>query len=150
MTQAGLAVTSFVNSLPTFSTPIRLAFDSWAQKYGVVAKESTIPLLQLGPVPSSTFGFIKYSLKALSKARWSHFTALLHKSICYALSGHDIRLNLRSLMWGVGVKGYPFSWWTGTLRRFHRRFDVQRGVTIKQLLIWKVQGRKEFTGLGMA
>mmetsp|Transcript_101824 Transcript_101824/g.175762 ORF Transcript_101824/g.175762 Transcript_101824/m.175762 type:complete len:396 (-) Transcript_101824:142-1329(-) len=69
MMQAGVAFTSFVNSLPTFSTPIRLAFDSWARKYGLVAKESTIPLLQLGLVPSSTFGFTAYSLKAFSRAR---------------------------------------------------------------------------------
>ena len=86
-----------------------------------------------------------------AKPVWrSHFTALLHKSLWYALSLHDIRLNLRSLMWGVGVKRYPSSWWIGTLRRFHRRFDVQRVVSIKQLLIWKVEGRKWFTSLGTA
>ena len=86
-----------------------------------------------------------------AKPVWrSHFTALLHKSLWYALSPHDIRLNLRSLMWGIGARRYPSFWWIGTLRRFHGRFNVQRVVSIKQLLIWKVEGKNWFTSLGKA
>ena len=96
---------------------------------------------------SSTFEWDSWVGRASPNAKtvWrSHFTALLHKSLWYALSGHDIKFNLRSLMWGVGVKGYPSTWWIGTLRRFHRRFDLGRVVSIRQLMIWKVQGRNEF------
>ena len=49
----------------------------------------------------------------------SHFAALLQKCLWYEISLHDIRLNLRSLMWGMGIKGYPIKWWFPTLRRLH-------------------------------
>ena len=66
------------------------------------------------------------------------------------MSLHDICLNLRSLMWGVGAKQYPSSWWLGTLRRFHTRFDVGRVVFVRQLLLWENEGKGLIPGLGDA
>ena len=37
----------------------------------------------------------------------SQIPCLLQKSIWYALTPGDIRDNLRSPLWGIGVKGYP-------------------------------------------
>ena len=41
----------------------------------------------------------------------SLFPGLLYKSLLYALTRHDVVVNLRSLLWGCGVRGYPDQWW---------------------------------------
>ena len=69
----------------------------------------------------------------------SHFVALLHKCLWYALSLHDIRFNLRSLMWGAGVKGYPTKWWFPTLRRLHSVYFTNMR-TLRQLISWRKEG----------
>ena len=69
----------------------------------------------------------------------SHFVALLHKCLWYALSLHDTRLNLRSFMWGVGIKGYPTKWWFPTLQRIHSRYFTSV-LTLRQLISWRKEG----------
>ena len=84
------------------------------------------------------------------RKRCGGHTALLHKSLWYTLSFHDIRLNLRSSMWGVAAKHFPSSWWVVTPRRFHLRYGVDRLVSIKQLVQWRAEGVKMFFCLGFA
>ena len=72
----------------------------------------------------------------------SQFPSLLQKSIWYALTPQDIRDNLRSLCWGVGRKGYPSKWWSGTLGRFHRMY-LSRVVGLQQLQAWVIQGKRK-------
>ena len=70
----------------------------------------------------------------------SHFCALVHKSLWYALSLSDINLNLRSLMQGVGIKGYPDKWWSEALGGFYKCFGLKRVVLLKQLKAWRLEG----------
>ena len=48
----------------------------------------------------------------------SQFPGLLHKCVSYALTHEGPQANMRSIMWGVGCKGYPQQWWARVLRRF--------------------------------
>ena len=50
--------------------------------------------------------------------RRSRFPGLLHKCAWYALNVVSFSANIRSVMWGVGCKGYPQKWWMGVLHRF--------------------------------
>ena len=52
MTHVGLAFTTYVNTPSVFTTPLRLAFDLWAKKYGVDFQQASLPYLLLGPVPT--------------------------------------------------------------------------------------------------
>ena len=71
----------------------------------------------------------------------SHFPSVLHKCIRYALTLEDVRANLRSVMWGVGVKGYPSRWWLPTLRKFYRSTTLDRILPLDLLLMWVREGR---------
>ena len=53
------------------------------------------------------------TIRCAPLVRKSHFPSMLQKSssIGYALTHEDVRENFRSVMWGVGAKGYPKSWW---------------------------------------
>ena len=66
--------------------------------------------------------------------RRSQFPSLLQKSIWYVLAPGDIKDNLRSLFWGIGVKGYPPKWWRGTLKKFHKSTWLRKIVSIPELL----------------
>ena len=57
---------------------------------------------------------------------------------------HGIRLNLRSLMWGIAAKGYPSSWWIGTLRWFHCKYELRPVISVKQLMKWRSDGLTEY------
>ena len=70
----------------------------------------------------------------------SHFQSILHKCIWYALTSEDIRANLRSVMWGVGIKGYPSRWWLPTLRKFYRSTTLDRILPLDLLLLWVREG----------
>mmetsp|Transcript_53028 Transcript_53028/g.94640 ORF Transcript_53028/g.94640 Transcript_53028/m.94640 type:complete len:338 (-) Transcript_53028:80-1093(-) len=69
----------------------------------------------------------------------SQFIAILHKCLWYAVTVNDIQFNLRSLMWGVGCKHYPWRWWYGSLKRFHRKF-LSSIFPLKTLLTWHSEG----------
>ena len=46
-----------------------------------------------------------------ARTTWrSPFPSMVLKSIWYALSTDDLRLNIRSLIWGMGYHRYPKSW----------------------------------------
>jgi len=72
----------------------------------------------------------------------SQFPSLLHKCVWYALSISDVLTNLRSLLWGVGQKGYPKSWWQGCLTRFFAKVKLQRVSTMGQLRDWVREGKQ--------
>ena len=64
------------------------------------------------------------------------FPSLLINSIWFSTTEMELRLNLRSLMWGIGVKGYPEPWWRGQLLRFFKDNQLDRVVAFKDLFAW--------------
>ena len=69
------------------------------------------------------------------------FPSLLINSIWFSSTASEILVNLRSLMWGVGVKGYPSEWWRGRLLRFFKKQDLGRILTLKQMFFWVAEGK---------
>ena len=76
----------------------------------------------------------------------SHFPSLLRKCLWYALTSHHVRSNLRSVLWGVGVKGYPKKWWQGQLTKLFHAPQPDRIVPMRGLLHWVKEGRKHIYG----
>ena len=72
----------------------------------------------------------------------SHFPSLLIKCVWYASNTECLRANLKSVLWGVGVKGYPARWRRGALRSFYYKAGLERVVTFKQLREWAVDGKE--------
>ena len=72
----------------------------------------------------------------------SLFPALLYKSLLYALTRNDVVVNLRSLLWGCGVRRYPDHWWRPILYRFFHRFRLHRIVGFKRLIGWFHEGKR--------
>ena len=72
----------------------------------------------------------------------SQFPGLLHKCVWYALTPEALQANLRSIMWGVGCKGYPRRWWMRVLRRFWHAYALHRIVPLRQMLMWCRQGAR--------
>ena len=71
----------------------------------------------------------------------SPFLSLLSKCSWYALTPHDIRDNLRSLIWGIRVKRYPGHWWLGTLKRCYKSSSLARIVCMHILRPWVYEGK---------
>ena len=67
--QAGLTFMAFVHNQSVMPCFVRVKLRAWATKFGVSWNLSSLPLLQLGPVPYSTMGFLAQSLKSYSQAR---------------------------------------------------------------------------------
>ena len=72
----------------------------------------------------------------------SLFPALLYKSLLYALTRQDVVVNLRSLLWGCGVRRYPDQWWRPILYRFFHRFRLHRIIGFKRLIGWFHEGKQ--------
>ena len=72
----------------------------------------------------------------------SYFPTLLSKCMWFALAVFDVRVNLRSLMWGVGLKQYPVGWWKPALRRFFISVTLGRLVTVEELHAWLMEGTR--------
>ena len=70
------------------------------------------------------------------------FPSLLINIMWFSTSKLELKANLRSLMWSIGVKGYPLVWWQGQLLRFHRNNDLRQVFDIKELFAWLKQGRE--------
>ena len=68
--------------------------------------------------------------------------SLLYKSLLYALNKRDVISNMRSLLWGLGVKKYPDQWWRPALHRFFHRFRLHRVVGFKTMMCWYQEGRQ--------
>ena len=64
------------------------------------------------------------------------------KCVWYASNTECLRANLRSVLWGPGVKGYPAHWWRGALRSFYYKAGLERVVAFKQLREWAVDGKE--------
>ena len=80
------------------------------------------------------------------KQTWrSMFPSLLINSIWFSSTSNEIVVNLWSLMWGVGVKGYPSEWWRGRLLRFFKEQDLRRILTLKQMFLWVAEGKGTWT-----
>ena len=52
------------------------------------------------------------------------------QSMWYALATDDLIANLKSVMWGLGVKRYPRRWWLPTLRNFYHTASLGRVVPL--------------------
>ena len=74
----------------------------------------------------------------------SMFPTLLINSIWFSTTKDELICNLRSLMWGIGVKGYPSQWWRGRLPRFFKEQDLQRILSLKVLIMygWVKEGKR--------
>ena len=70
----------------------------------------------------------------------SQFPGLLIKCLWYALDTHLFSLNVRSVLWGIGCKGYPRKWWLGTLQRFWSKYALHDVICMAQLIAWVRQG----------
>ena len=73
----------------------------------------------------------------------SHFPSILLKCIWHALGIDDVRHNLRSAMWGIGVKNYTTHWWRPILRRFFLKSDLGRCISFTTLVNWREEGRRQ-------
>ena len=71
----------------------------------------------------------------------SFLPSVFYKSLLYALSPQDVTCNLRSLLWGLGVRAYPDQWWRPLLLRFFKRFRLHRILGFKVLIRWFHEGR---------
>ena len=63
------------------------------------------------------------------------------KCIWYAMSEEDIKVNIRSLCWGIGWHGYPLSFWKSSLKRFIDVYDLKANTPIQLCESWVEQGR---------
>ena len=77
----------------------------------------------------------------------SMFPTLLINSVWFSTTGEELRSNLRSLMWGIGVKGYLEPWWRGQLLQFFKDNQLDRIVTIKDLFAWVREGKDHHLAL---
>ena len=75
----------------------------------------------------------------------SQLPSLLMKYLWYALASFSIKVNLRSVLWGIGAKSYPTLWWHQALFRFYKEHVLQRVVSWAQLISW-VDESKRFHG----
>ena len=71
----------------------------------------------------------------------SHFPSLLLKSLWYASDTHNLLDNLKSLMVGMGLRGYPMKWWRGPLQSFYRKSGLCRLVSMRHLQQWVAKGK---------
>ena len=51
-------------------------------------------------------------------------SALICKSMWYAWSRDDLVCNVRSIIWGLTIRGYPSRWWKGRVFRACQRFAL--------------------------
>ena len=70
----------------------------------------------------------------------SQFHGLLHKCVWYALTHEALQANMRSIMWGVGCKGYPQQWWVRVLRRLCCAHALHNVIRLRQMFLWCWQG----------
>ena len=68
--------------------------------------------------------------------------SLLYKSLLYALNKRDVVPNMRSLLWGLGVKRYPDQWWRPAVHRLFHRFRLHGVVGFKTMMCWYQEGRQ--------
>ena len=72
--------------------------------------------------------------------------SLFAKSMWYAWSTGDIIANLRSLLWGLTICGYPHSWWKPQFRRCSERYKLYSVFQLPEMHQWVKQGRTVGTG----
>ena len=63
-------------------------------------------------------------------------TALVCKSLWYAWDTTDLICNVRSVVWGLTVRGYPSRWWNGRFFRVCARFNLDTFFTKTDVLVW--------------
>ena len=72
-----------------------------------------------------------------SRQTWrSMFPSLLINSVWLSTTAEELRSNLRSLMWGIGVKRCQEPSWRGQLLRFFKHSELDRVTSIKELFAW--------------
>ena len=108
---------------------------------GLALRRKGVPLLLGCPSPEWE-NWVDISSPHARMVWRSQFPSLLQKSIWFALTPGNIRDDLRSLFWGVGIKGYPPKWWMGWLKRFLRNAWMQDLVSLPELLHWRREGKR--------
>ena len=83
---------------------------------------------------------ITLSNRLFTKPHFPQFPGLLHKCVWYALTHEGLQANMRSIMWGVGCKGYPQQWWVRVLRRFWGAHALHGIISLRQMFLWRQQG----------
>ena len=64
------------------------------------------------------------------------------KSVWYAASAGDLVANFRSLVWGVGWRGYPKEWWLPCLERFLRKYNLMGVISLGSVATWVREGKR--------
>ena len=70
----------------------------------------------------------------------SQFPSIVLKSIWYALSMNDLRLNVPSLIWGMGYHSYPKRWWRPKLFSLWSKYRMGRCFSMHEVDLWFSQG----------
>ena len=69
-------------------------------------------------------------------------SALICKSMWYAWSRDDLVCNVRSIIWGLTIRGYPSRWWKGRVFRACQRFALDAFFTKTDILVWIEEAKR--------
>ena len=68
--------------------------------------------------------------------------ALICKSMLYVWSRDDLVSNVRSVIWGSTIRGYPPGWWKGRLFRVCQRSALDAFFTKRDVLVWIEEAKR--------
>ena len=74
----------------------------------------------------------------------SFLPSLLNKCLLYALNPLGLKLNVRSLTWGLGWHNYPRQWWENAVKGFVEDLHLYDIFPLRDIDTWEREG-KEFT-----
>ena len=69
-------------------------------------------------------------------------SALICKLMWYAWSRDDLVCNVRSIIWGLTIRGYPSRWWKGRVFRACQRFALDAFFTKTDILVWIEEAKR--------
>ena len=78
-----------------------------------------------------------------SRLIWQSFLpAAMAKCVWFAWDREDVRVNFRSLVWGLTVCQVPGVWWKARLRRFWDFWSLGRFFSVDEVFAWQAQARQ--------
>ena len=78
----------------------------------------------------------------VAKGIWQSFLpAATAKCVWFAWDREDVRVNFRSLVWGLTVSQIPGIWGKVRLRRFWDFWSLGRFFSIDEVFAWQAQAR---------
>ena len=69
-------------------------------------------------------------------------SALMFKSMWYSWSRNDLICNVRSIVWGLTIRGYPTQWWKGGFFRVCHSFALDCFFTETDVLVWIEEAKR--------